>query len=144
MASPPQLGLLIYLRARPPRVEYAEHSVRQVRLPWAEPMSRFNALFARLASDVLKESDVEGACRILRLSWDEGWGIAERAVGPGAPASRGRRPGPREDGREAAGRGQDYIAVVLAVQIKEGAFRAPCPSLLGFAPVSAIVAAASN
>lgn len=49
------------LDARPPRVECAEHGVRQVRLPWAEPMSRFTTLFERLAVDVLKECDVLGA-----------------------------------------------------------------------------------
>jgi len=31
---------LTYLHARPPRVDCPEHWARQVRLPWAEPMSR--------------------------------------------------------------------------------------------------------
>src|ERR1039458_1759568 len=30
-----------YLHAKPPRVACSEHGVRQVALPWAEPMSRF-------------------------------------------------------------------------------------------------------
>jgi hypothetical protein len=34
-------------------------------------MSRFTALFERLAVDVLKECDVLGASRLLHLSWDE-------------------------------------------------------------------------
>ena len=103
---------LTYLHASPPRVACAEHGVRQVRLPWAEPMSRFTSLFERMAIDVLKECDVEGACRILRVSWDEGWGIAERAVardllrrGAVAPAHLGVD-------EKAAGRGQDYVTVV--------------------------------
>jgi hypothetical protein len=45
--------------------------VAKVRLAWAEPMSRFTALFERLATDVLTECDVLGAARLLRLSWDE-------------------------------------------------------------------------
>lgn len=42
-----------YLRARPPRVACPTHGVRQVRLPWAEPRTRFTMLFERLAIDVL-------------------------------------------------------------------------------------------
>ncbi|GJM26952.1 MAG: ISL3 family transposase [Phycisphaerae bacterium] len=71
------------LHARPPRVKCPEHGVRQVRLPWAEPHSRFTALFERLAIDVLRETSVQGACRILRISWDEAWHILERAVNRG-------------------------------------------------------------
>jgi transposase len=51
-------GFLTYLHADPPRVDCPEHGVRQVRLPWAEPNSRFTMLFERLAIDVLKECDV--------------------------------------------------------------------------------------
>ena len=40
---------LTYLHARPPRVNCPEHGVLRVRLPWAEPMSRFTTLFERLA-----------------------------------------------------------------------------------------------
>ncbi len=83
---------LTYLHARPPRVQCPTHGVRQVRLPWAEPHARFTALFERLAIEVLRASDVQGAAGILRISWDEAWGLMERAVvrgrrakGPTAP-----------------------------------------------------------
>lgn len=68
------------LHARPPRVECALHGVKRVKLPWAEPHSRFTALFERLAIDVLREAGVSGAMRILGVSWDEAWGIVEHAV----------------------------------------------------------------
>ena len=71
---------LTYLHAPPPRVECPTHGVRQVRLPWAEARARFTSLFERLAIDVLKETDIRGATRILRISWDEAWHILERAV----------------------------------------------------------------
>ena len=48
-----------------------DNGVRQTRLPWAEPNSRFTMLFERLAMDVLKECDVTGAARLLHLSCDE-------------------------------------------------------------------------
>jgi len=66
-------AFLTYLHARPPRVECPTHGVRQASLPWAEPMSRFTVVFEPLAIEVLKECDLEGASRLLRLSWDEAW-----------------------------------------------------------------------
>lgn len=79
-----------YLRARTPRVECAEHGVRQVALPWAEPHSRFTSLFERLAIDVLRETSVLGATRVLRISWDEAWHLVQRAVGRGLAAKEKR------------------------------------------------------
>lgn len=103
---------LTYLHACPPRVRCPEHGVRQVRLPWAEPRSRFTVLFERLAIDVLKECDVLGASRLLRLSWDETWHLMDRAVTRGLaakPLTVSARIGVDE---KSAGRGQDYITVV--------------------------------
>src|SRR5713226_4258349 len=75
-----------YLHARPPRVQCPTHGVKQVRLPWAEARARFTTLFERLAIDVLLETDILGATRILRISWDEAWHIQERAVARGQQA----------------------------------------------------------
>ena len=74
-----------FLRARTPRVDCPEHGIKQVRLPWAEPNSRFTLMFERFAIDVLLETSVQGAMRILRIGWDAAWHLAERAV------ARGRR-----------------------------------------------------
>src|SRR5271165_749262 len=104
-----------FLHARPPRVSCAEHGVHQVALPWAEPMSRFTVLFERLGIDVLKECDVVGACRILRLSWDEGWHLMERAVARGLLRRAVEAPVHLGVDEKAAGRGQDYITVVSDV-----------------------------
>ncbi len=71
------------LHARIPRVNCQQHGVRQVRVPWAEPRSRFTALFERLAIDVLLETGVAGAAKILGLSWDEAQHVMERAVARG-------------------------------------------------------------
>ena len=76
---------MTYLNARPPRVKCPEHGVKQAKLPWAEPRSRFTAMFERLAIDVLLQTDIAGATRILRISWDEAWHILRRSV------ARGRR-----------------------------------------------------
>src|SRR2546422_530223 len=89
---------MTYLHAQPPRVECPTHGVRQVRLPWAEARARFTTLFERLAIDVLKETDIRGATRILRISWDEGlahprargrtWPAHQAAPGHAAPRRR--------------------------------------------------------
>jgi len=68
------------LHARTPRVDCGEHGIHQVTLPWAEPRSRFTAMFERFAIDVLRETSVLGATKILRISWDEAFGIMGRAV----------------------------------------------------------------
>ncbi len=72
-----------HLHARVPRVQCPRHRVVQVRVPWAEPQSRFTMRFERLAIDVLRECAVTGATRILGVSWDEAWGVMERAVDRG-------------------------------------------------------------
>lgn len=68
------------LHAQLPRTECPEHGVKVVRVPWAEPHSRFTALFERLAIDWIKEASQSAVARLLGLSWDEVHGIMQRAV----------------------------------------------------------------
>ena len=65
---------------RAPRVRCDEHGVRQARVPWAEPKSRFTLMFERFAIDVLRETDVQGATELLRISWDQAHHIMQRVV----------------------------------------------------------------
>lgn len=71
------------LHAEVPRTVCAEHGVRLVRVPWAEPQSRFTALFERLAIDWLGAASQTAVAARLGLSWDEVHGIMERAVARG-------------------------------------------------------------
>jgi transposase len=106
-----------FLHARPPRVKCPDHGVVQVELPWAEPRSRFTALFERLAIDVLRETNVLGATRILRISWDEAWHIMERAVERGQRVKEKRviaRVGVDE---KASAKGQKYITLVCDLDL---------------------------
>jgi transposase len=68
------------LHASPPRTNCSEHGIKVVKLPWAEPGSRFTALFERLAIDWLKVASQKAVGDQLHLSWDEIHGIMERAV----------------------------------------------------------------
>lgn len=79
------------LCARVPRVQCPTHGVKTVRVPWAEPGSRFTLLFERLAIAWLKEATPTAVARQLGLSWDEARGIQERAVRRGL-ARRTREP----------------------------------------------------
>jgi transposase len=68
------------LTAATPRTDCPECGVRTVRLPWAEPQSRFTLLFERLAIDWLLAASQKAVAVRLGLSWDEVHGIMERAV----------------------------------------------------------------
>jgi len=68
------------VHAEPPRSQCPTHGVRAVKLPWAEPSSRFTALFEALAIAWLKAASQKAVAEQLGLSWDEIHGIMERAV----------------------------------------------------------------
>ena len=105
-----------HLHARIPRVECGEHGVVQITVPWAEPRSRFTLLCERLAIDVLRQCDVSGTTRILRISWDEAWGLMARAGTRGRPRKACtvvRRIGVDE---KAAAKGHRYLTVVCDLE----------------------------
>jgi transposase len=105
-------AFLTFLHASPPRVDCPEHGVRQVRVPWAEPHSRFTTLFERLAIDVLTACDVASAAKLLGISWDEAWHLMDRAVTRGLAAKPLNVPALIGVDEKAAGKGHDYITVV--------------------------------
>lgn len=103
---------MTFLRARPPRVKCPDHGVKQVRLPWAEPRARFTAMFERFAIDVLRETDVLGATRILRITWDEAWHILKRAVARGLIAKEQRVVPRLAVDEKAVAKGHTYMTLV--------------------------------
>jgi transposase len=109
-------GFATWLRARPPRVHCPEHGVRQVVMPWAEPHSRFTILFERLAIDVLGETDVSGACKILRISWDEAWHLMERAVARGQARKARRLPELLGVDEKAIAKARKYLTLVCDLE----------------------------
>jgi transposase len=82
----------------------------------AEPKARFTALFERLAIDVLRETSVTGATKILRISWDEAHHIIERAVERGL-ARKGELGGSRLGVDEkSAAKGHRYMTLVTNLE----------------------------
>ena len=68
------------LEADIPRVTCGDHGVVQLPVPWAEPGSRFTAMFEALVIDWLKVAPANAVAGYLRLSWNATDGIMQRAV----------------------------------------------------------------
>lgn len=102
-----------YLHARIPRVDCAEHGVRQVDVPWAEARSRFTLLMERWVIDVLQQcATVQGACRLLGLKWDAVWGVLRRSVERGQARKEARVVARYGVDEKAFKRGHNYLTVV--------------------------------
>lgn len=104
------------LHARAPRINCPDHGVRQARLPWAEPGSRFTLLFEALAIDVLLSTDVKKAAALLRLTWDEAWHIMERAVIRGRGAKAQAMPSKIGVDEKAIAKGHRYMTLVCDLE----------------------------
>jgi transposase len=101
-----------FLHACIPRVACHHHGVKQVLLPWALPSSHFTIPFEQFAMTVLHETDVQGAAELLRISWDQTWGIMERAVARGQKRKRRRIMRLLGVDEKSVGAGQDYFTLV--------------------------------
>jgi transposase len=108
------------LHARVPRVRCDEHGVRQVKVPWAEPKSRFTALFERLVIDILLHTDVSGAAKICGLSWDEVHGIMTRAVARGLARREHKVPSRIGIDEKSVASGHRYATVVVDLDHPDG------------------------
>jgi transposase len=73
-------GIVTMIEADVPRVDCKVHGVRQAKVPWAESGSGFTALFEALAISWLKVASTNAVSERIMISWDEAWGIMERAV----------------------------------------------------------------
>jgi transposase len=100
------------LHAAPPRVQCPEHGVHQVKLPWADERSRFTLMFERFAIDVLLETDLSGAIRILHIGWEAAFHLMERAVARGKLAKKRLAPTVIGVDETSVAKGQRYITVV--------------------------------
>jgi transposase len=101
------------LRATTPRTDCPEHGVHAVRLPWAEPHSRFTLLFERLAIDWLAAASQTAVAERLGLSWDEVHGIMERAVARGLARRKSELIPHLGVDEKAFSKGQSYATLVV-------------------------------
>src|ERR1700733_10327528 len=101
-----------FLQVGIPRVACRRHGVKQILVPWALPSSRFTIPFEQYALSVLHETDVQGAARLLRISWDQTWAVMERAVARGQKRKRRRIIRFLGVDEKSVGAGHDYFTVV--------------------------------
>jgi transposase len=88
-----------------------------VRAAWAEPGSRFTLLFESHAIEVLTACEVVSAAHeILRISWDQGWRLIERAVARGKARKKPRRIARIGAGEKAFAKGHSYMTIVCDVE----------------------------
>jgi transposase len=99
------------LAADVPRCSCPEHGVKQVRVPWAEPGSRFTALFECLAIDWMQEAGRSATARQLGITWSEADGIMQRAVDRGL-ARRTAMTTPVLGVDEKSFQGREFVTVV--------------------------------
>ena len=86
--------------------------MRVVKLPWAEPSSRFTALFEALAIAWLKAASQKAVAGQLGLSWDEIHGIMERAVKRGMARRQAEPIRHLGVDEKAFGKGHKYLTVI--------------------------------
>jgi transposase len=107
---------MTFLLARPPRVDCPEHGKLQVNLPWAESGSRFTNMFEALAIDVLLAANVKRAAQLLRITWDEAWGVMQRAVARGRATKKLTVPEHLGVDEKAIAKGHRYMTLVCDLQ----------------------------
>jgi transposase len=100
------------LHAEPPRAECGEHGVRVVRLPWAEPQSRFTELFEAMAIEWLKVASQKAVAEQLHLSWEEIHGIMKRAVKRGMERRKAEKVSRLGVDEKAFRKGHQYLTIV--------------------------------
>ena len=107
---------MTYLVARPPRIECPQHGRLQIELAWAGAGARFTNMFEALAIEVLLAASVKRAAQLLRISWDEAWGLMGRAVARGRRAKPNAVPEHLGVDEKAIAKGHRYMTLVCDLQ----------------------------
>lgn len=107
---------MTFLQARPPRVDCPDHGKLQVDLPWAQSRSRFTNMFEALAIDMPLATNVKRGAELLRVTWDEAWGLMARAVARGRAAKPAAVPEHIGVDEKAIAKGHRYMTLVCDLE----------------------------
>ncbi len=127
-----------------PRIECEEDGVLQIHVPWAEPGSRYTALFETLIIDWLKEASISAVARLFGLPWEAIDGIQRRAVSRGLARKRREQPAlPKHLGVDETSfrKRHKYVSVIIdqdkgtAVHVADGRGRETLDDFFGEFPV---------
>jgi transposase len=105
--------LKTYIHVNLPRVNCKEHGIKQVGSDFSEPNSHVTFAMESRLIDLLCECTIEAVCRLDDISWDIGWGIAERAVDRGLQRKRRRIPEYIGVDEKSFAKGQKYETIVV-------------------------------
>ena len=105
-------GDQLYLHARVPRIDCAEHGIHSVAVPWAEGRTEFTARFERLVILLLREMSITAVSRRMQISWDSIDGIMQRAVDRGLQQRIEQRPRHIGIDEKAFKKGHKYFTIV--------------------------------
>jgi transposase len=81
-----------YIHVRPPRVNCPTHGVKQIGSEFGENGSELSFHLERFVIRVAQECSIEATARLCGLSWDQSWGVLERAVNRGQARKERRVP----------------------------------------------------
>ena len=105
-------GDQLFLHARVPRIDCAEHGIHSVAVPWAEGRTEFTSRFERLVILLLREMSIAGVSRRMQISWDSIDGIMQRAVDRGLQSRVEVRPRYIGIDEKAFKKGHKYFTIV--------------------------------
>lgn len=101
------------LVAEVPRVRCEQHGVKQIRVPWGEPGSKFTAMMEALIIDWLLEAPIEAVRRRLGLSWGAVDTIRRRAIARGLERREQTLPTQLAVDETSFQKRHEYVTVVL-------------------------------
>jgi transposase len=107
-----------YLSARVPRVECAEHKVRQVTVPWARPESGFTLMFEAFVLALAREMPVSAIGALVGEHDTRLWRIVRHYVGEAHAAQDWSQIRAVAIDETATRKGQRYATVVVEIDLE--------------------------
>jgi transposase len=104
-----------YIHVRPPRVNCPTHGVKQIGSEFGENGSELSFRLESFVIRVAQECSIEAAARLCGLSWDQSWGVLERAVNRGQARKERRVPTHMGVDEKSIAKGHKYESLVYDI-----------------------------
>lgn len=104
-----------YIHVRPPRVNCPRHGVKQIGSEFGENGSELSFSLESFVIRVAQECSIEATARLCGLSWDQSWGVLERAVNRGQARKERRVPRHMGVDEKSIAKGHRYESLVYDI-----------------------------
>jgi transposase len=104
-----------YIHVRPPRVNCPTHGVKQIGSEFGENGSELSFSLERFVIRVAQECSIEATARLCGLSWEQSWGVLERAVNRGQARKERRVPVHMGVDEKSIAKGHKYESLVYDI-----------------------------